>query len=202
MSLYFAFVRSLAPLARLVYRVHFAGIENIPKDGGYILCCNHRSILDPFFLAMPYPMQIRYMAKAELFEQHGRFAAWFWTKMGAFPVQRGRGDAASVRTAVEIVQKDKGVLGIFPEGHCMPKETPFQAKAGVTLIASKTNAAVLPACIYTDAEKVRPFQKVTVRFGKLIPFEDLKIQGDSLSSVRTAAGIITERVNELLEEKY
>lgn len=114
MRLYFFLLRLLGPLARLLFDVHYRGTDHIPSAGPLIVCCNHRSVIDPLLLAVPFRRQLRFMAKSELFEEHGRLAAWFLRTAGAFPVQRDKGDASSLRTALEILDAG-GVLGIFPQ---------------------------------------------------------------------------------------
>ena len=91
MRLYFFLLRLLGPLARLLFDVHYRGTDHIPSAGPLIVCCNHRSVIDPLLLAVPFRRQLRFMAKSELFEEHGRLAAWFLRTAGAFPVQRDKG---------------------------------------------------------------------------------------------------------------
>ncbi|MDF2632707.1 MAG: hypothetical protein K0Q85_1303, partial [Caproiciproducens sp.] len=165
-----------------------------------IVCSNHKSVIDPVFLAIPFKRQIRYMAKSELFQEHGKLASWFLYKMGAFPVKRNSGDAESIRTAMQILE-DNGVLGIFPQGKCVFDNTPFKPKAGVALVASKTKAPVLPVSIYCDGI-IKPFRRVTIRFGEAIPYTELNINEDSLVSMRTATDIIAKKINNMLEEKH
>ena len=49
------------------------------------------------------PQQLRFMAKAELFRK--KIAAWFFRTMGAFPVERGRGDLHALDEAGEIIRE-------------------------------------------------------------------------------------------------
>ncbi len=51
----------------IFYRLKITGIENIPKNGGAILCPNHVGQLDMFFIGIKTKRLIRYMAKEELF---------------------------------------------------------------------------------------------------------------------------------------
>ena len=129
MSVYPFWRKLLAPVGKLLFRLQIEGTENIPKQGPVILCSNHRSVLDPFFMAVAVPRTIRFMAKSELFADHGRFARWLLYAFGAFPVRRDKGDAESVRTAVHILQ-DGGVVGIFPQGRCVFDNSPFSAEGG------------------------------------------------------------------------
>lgn len=188
----------LAPAGRFLYRLRYEGLEHIPKSGKLILCSNHISVCDPFFLAVPFPRQIRYMAKSELFEDHGRLARWLLYRWGAFPVRRGKGDAESIRTAETVLNRG-GVVGIFPQGKCVAPGVRFVPKAGAALVAARTHAPVLPAGISCGG-KVKPFRRVTVRFGRVIPCEELGAGSGSLALVRSAAEILAERINELLEE--
>jgi len=200
MMLYFLCLRIVAPIVKVIYHIEYKGIDHIPCEGKLIVCSNHKSVIDPVFLAIPFKRQIRYMAKSELFQEHGKLASWFLYKMGAFPVKRNSGDAESIRTAVQVLE-DNGVLGIFPQGKCVFDNTPFKPKAGVAFVASKTKAPVLPVSIYCDG-KIKPFSHVTVRFGEAIPYEELNINENSLVSMRTATDIISKKINNMLEEKH
>lgn len=196
---YFFCLRFLTPFAKILFPFRVKGTEHIPNDGKLIVCCNHKSVIDPFLLAVPFKRQIRFMAKSELFEEHGALICRLLYRLGAFPVRRDKGDAESIKTAMGILNDD-GVVGIFPQGKCVYDNTPFKAKAGVAMLAYKTHAPILPASIYCDGI-IRPFRHITLRFGRVIPYEELNIAENAHASLREAAGIITQRINELLEEK-
>lgn len=193
-------VRILTPLAKWIYRLQVKGAENIPKEGKLILCCNHKSVADPILLSVAFERQIRYMAKSELFEDHGKFVKCMMNHLGAFPVKRGSADIKSLRTALKILD-DGGVVGIFPQGRCVFDNSPFQPKAGAAMLAGQAKAPVLPACVYCNG-KIKPFQRITVRFGQMLSLENLHLQNGTLSEIRTAKNIIADRINGLLEEKY
>ena len=84
--MYFVIVRVLSAIAHLLFRIRVKGAEHIPKTGGIILCSNHKSVIDPLLLLIKSKRKIYYMAKSELFTDHGRLAGWFLRKAGAFPV--------------------------------------------------------------------------------------------------------------------
>lgn len=189
----------LFPLVKLFFRLEVRGAENIPQAGKVILCSNHRSVFDPIFLAVNCKRRIRYMAKSEFFEFHGPFVRRLFYALGAFPVVRNTGDADSVKTAAAILRSG-GVLGIFPQGGCMPGNIPFRPKSGVAFIARKAEAPILPACIFCKG-KIRPFRKVIVRFGSLLPYEALGLDAGGREAVKAAAQKIAQHVNFLLEEK-
>jgi 1-acyl-sn-glycerol-3-phosphate acyltransferase len=184
---------------RLIYRINFKGTENIPSKGKLILCSNHKSLIDPILLAIPFKRQIRYMAKSELFEDHGKISSWFLYKMGAFPVQRNSGDRKSIKTALEIL-KQENVVGIFPQGKCVFNNEPFRPKAGVAMIAYKSKAPVLAVSIYCDGV-LKPFKRTVISFGKPMEFNELFKTKKNSKSFRQAAEIIADKINGMLEEK-
>lgn len=201
MRLYFFLLRLLGPLARLLFDVHYRGTDHIPPAGPLIVCCNHRSVIDPLLLAVPFRRQLRFMAKSELFEEHGRLAACFLRTAGAFPVQRDKGDASSLRTALEILDAG-GVLGIFPQGRVIFDTSPFQPKAGFALLAEKSGAPVLPVSIYCEGELLRFRSRVTVRFGSPISAGELLGGETARGGLRRASARLSKEINTLLEEKH
>lgn len=199
---YFFWLRVLTPLAKLIYPFRVEGRENIPVGtaGKLIVCSNHKSVIDPFLLATPFHRQIRYMAKSELFLDHGPVARWVLFKCGAFPVKRDKGDTESIKTALKILD-DGGTVGIFPQGKCVFDNSPFKPKAGAAMLALKAHAPILPASIYCDGV-IKPFRRITIRIGKVIPYEELAAGEDNHTNIRYAAELISKRINEMLEEKY
>jgi 1-acyl-sn-glycerol-3-phosphate acyltransferase len=56
------------------------------------------------------------MINAEAFEEWRGLYGWLLQRLGDFSVERGGGDQAARRYAVDIVKKGHGVLVMFPEG--------------------------------------------------------------------------------------
>lgn len=133
------------------------------------------------------------MAKLELFTDHGKLAAFFLRQFGAFPVKRDSADPSSVKNAVSLLE-DGEMVGIFPQGGCVPPHVPFRAKAGVAMLAQKTKAPILPVWI-TYEKKKHGREAVKVQFGKLIPY--LETTQDSRKELRSITKLLTERMNQL-----
>ena len=144
---------------RIWFRLEFYGYEDQPKDRGYILCCNHRSGLDPVLVAQKVKKPIRYMAKAELFQN--KFVSFIIRHLGAFPVARGKGDTSAIDTAVETVKSGR-VLGLFPEGTRSHDDQLLRFKSGAVVIASQSGGDLLPAAIWYSGKKFR--SKVIIRY--------------------------------------
>lgn len=179
-------------IIKLLFPIKVIGRENIPKNGGYILCCNHTHFMDVAFLITSIPQKIFFMAKEELFRN--KLAGWFFRKMGAFPVARqsGTGAASAIKRAEEIVLSGE-VTGIFPEGTRSKDGAPKKAKSGVAVIASETGADVLPVSIYYKG-KLNLFKKVTLRIGKLIPNSKLQLNQNDRSELRRVSTLIMDTI--------
>ena len=179
-------------------RTKYIGQKNIPKKGGYIIACNHTSYADPILLGTNGVRQVYFMAKEELFKN--KFLRWLLVNLNAFPIKRGASDTTSVEFAVKVIKAGK-VMGIFPEGTREKDYAPHSPKAGVALIAKVTGADILPVSIYCDGP-IRPFKKVTVRFGKLIKNEELGIVEGKTREIKNAAVMIMNEIKALWEEKH
>ncbi len=117
-------------LLRLIYAIVFplkiVGEENVPKEGGVLLCANHISLLDPMTIGIKLDRQVKYMAKAELFEVP--VLGWLINKLG-------------------------NVMGIFPEG--TRNSDAGVAKKGAASFALRSGAAVVPAAIVGEYKPFR-----------------------------------------------
>jgi 1-acyl-sn-glycerol-3-phosphate acyltransferase len=140
------------PWARTVYRISIEGAERVPKTGPVLLISNHESLIDPWFLALVTPRPVRYMAKAELFGIAP--LRWIMNAFGTFPVERGTGDLTAF-TRGEQLLRDGHVLGVFPQGTCLPyRERPWHR--GAAKLALRTGAVVIPVAIIGSERALRP----------------------------------------------
>ncbi|HCC34123.1 MAG TPA: 1-acyl-sn-glycerol-3-phosphate acyltransferase [Ruminococcaceae bacterium] len=178
-----------------IFPMKIVGRENVPKTGGIVLCCNHISYMDPVYLSLAVKRPVFYMAKEELFNH--RFLGWLLKSLGAFPVRRGAGGQSGIHTGEDIIKQGR-IMGIFPEGTRSKDLTPQRAKSGVAMIAAQTGADVLPAAIAVKG-KIRPFRRVTVRIGKIIPNGELAVKQGLPSEIKAAAGRIMEEIRALWE---
>lgn len=184
---------------KLGLRIKCEGVENIPKEGAFILASNHIHFVDPAVLLANFPRPIHFMAKVEAFKY--KITAWLLTHLNTFPVSRGRSDKASIDYAVKLIENGH-VMGIFPEGTRSKDLKPHKAKAGIALIARQTKADILPCSIYCE-KKGGLFRKVTVRYGELIKYEELGLtEESSTKELRAAADKIMEEIVDLWEEKH
>ena len=192
-----AFVRYVTMgVYKLFYNFHIEGTENIPQDKALVMASNHRSYADPVILTMPMKKPVTYMAKEELFKN--RLFGWFITKLGAFPVKRGAGDLQVIDDAVGILESGRHLV-IFPEGTRSKDGKVGKGKTGVALIAARSGADVLPCGIVFEGEKLHFRSKLTLRFGKVIPAEEIAVTDGSPKELKAAKLRIMSAITELVE---
>jgi len=148
------------------------GQENVPLSGRLIVVANHASDFDPPILASCVGRPVAFMAKEELFRVPllGPFIRLY----GAYPVKRGSGDRAALRSAIQAIAGGWAV-GLFIEGTRTPDARIHNPKLGAALIAAKTNSPLLPVSVWGTQHIIQPGSAipkpvpVTIRIGQVIP---------------------------------
>ncbi len=183
---------------RILYKIKVEGQEHVPKNQGYMLIANHRTNFDPLFVVAGVYAQVFYMAKVELFQKKWRGA--LLRALGAFPVERGKGDTGALDWAMEVLRKGN-VLGMFPEGHRSKDGQLLRPKSGASMIAMQTGADVLP-CAICFGERLKFRTPVTIRYGELIKNSQLGFTPGTNSprEIKEASKLMMDRLSELLEK--
>lgn len=134
-------------LSRLFFRIKYINPENIPqtRPGGLLICANHQSYFDPFWICFPIMRQIRYMA----WDAATRWflIGGFIRSLGAFPVNIERGGKDAYKMSVGWL-KSGGTMVIFPEGGRSGADGKMlEFKNGAVRIAMQAGVPVLPVTI-------------------------------------------------------
>lgn len=189
--MFYWFVANLCRIFFSVFfRVDYKGLENVPKEGPLIVCCNHISLLDMFLFAHRIPRKVHFMAKKELFSIPLVNIAV--KALGAFPVNRGHGDLNAAKTTLQLLKEGKAV-GIFPEGTRRNKiKGRVKPKSGAVLFALESDATILPVGIFGD---YRIFSKIKVVYGK--PY---KLEWDN--SEKATKSDLQNMVDDLMDRIY
>ena len=188
------------PIYKLFFRLEVKGLENEMKEGACIICANHISMHDIFFLGTHLKRQIYFFAKKELFKNPilGKILRAF----GTISVNRGAGDLKAIKSTIEVLEKGNYV-GLFPQGTRIPDKVPSvdDAKGGVGLFAYRSKCSILPVHIKTKNYRVRLFRKVTVIIGEPIPHEALGFEKGNMAEYNAASRYIFEKICELGKEE-
>lgn len=180
-------------IASILFRIRIEGLSNIPKKGACIICFNHKSLLDPPVVGVFMPRRLVFMAKEELFKIP--VLGFIIRSLGAFPVKRGSGDIAAIRTSLKILKQGK-VLAMYPEGSRSKTQTVGEAKPGIALIATKAQVPVVPVGV---AGQYKLFHRLNIRIGKPVVLEEYYNQKLSMEKLHELSNEIMDHIRQLVE---
>lgn len=173
----------LSTAYRIAYRVKITG--DVPKEGAYILCCNHINYLDAAAIVLFNKRKVNFVAKEDLFT-HG-ILMWLGHLFDAIPIKRDMQDIEAMKRCLKVL-KNGELLGIFPEGTRKGMEKNMKAKNGAAYMAIKSNVKVIPIGIHGT---FKPFSKVYLNYGEPIDLSEYKNQKDKLDE---ATELIMEQI--------
>ena len=178
------------PFFNLLYPTFCIGRENIP-DGGALICANHSAYADPLMMlyAVKSSVQPRFMAKAELLRIP--LLGSLLKAVGVFGVERGKGDAGAVNTAIHLLKEGDVVL-MYPEGTRIKRGRRVRAKSGAIRIALAADKPIVPMFV---PQRKRLFRKNVVVVGRAYKPEVCESQGHS--EYMLAAEDLLERIYSL-----
>jgi 1-acyl-sn-glycerol-3-phosphate acyltransferase len=190
----------------LLTRRDWRGAENFPSSGGFVVCPNHISYVDPFAFAHflydnghpPF-----FLGKVEVFEipVFGRLL----TAAQQIPVQRGTSRAAEAFAAAVAAVQDGKCVPIFPEGTLTrdPQMWPMTARTGAARVALTTRCPVVPVAQWGPQEIQKPygralhlFPRKTMRMvaGPPVDLRDLYDRPLDQSTLNTATDRIMDAI--------
>ncbi len=173
------------------------GSENIPATGPVIFAPIHVSHTDPPSIACGCSRRMRFMSKAEMFEH--KFLGWLISSLGAFRVNRGEGDTESMRTAIELLNHGEAIL-IFPEGTRGDGKVMQPISRGVSVLAKKTNAQVVPVGLIGTLERMPKGSSklhrsvVTVVYGKPFTYAEVCTDSNEKKNRETFSRVLAEKI--------
>jgi len=202
------FLRALVmPLTRRDWR----GAEHLPSTGGFVVCPNHISYVDPFAFAHflydnghpPF-----FLAKSEVFEIPilGRLL----TAAQQIPVHRGTTEAAKAFSVAVAAVQDGRCVPIFPEGTLTrdPQMWPMTGRTGAARVALTTRCPVIPVAQWGPQEILAPYARTphvfppkTMRIlaGPPVNLSDLYGRPLDASTLKEATARILDAITAQLE---
>ena len=126
------------------FRVRRRGGEHLDIAGPVIVAPVHRSNLDTPLLAGLGHRRLRALSKESLFSN--RYFGAFLSALGAFPVRRGAVDREAMREAVRMLEAGEQIV-VFPEGTRQTGPRVESVFDGMSYLASRTGAAIVPVGI-------------------------------------------------------
>ncbi|NKG22707.1 lysophospholipid acyltransferase family protein [Paeniglutamicibacter terrestris] len=189
------------PLMNLMIGRTWRDFDKLPH-GGFILCPNHVTEIDPLvvghaiYSSKRYP---HYLAKESLFKVP--VLGVILRKTRQIPVARSSGGASQSLNAAREVIDANGVIVIYPEGTLTrdPDLWPMRGHTGAARLALQTGAPVIPMAHwgaqelfprYAKGIKLFPRRRVTVVAGDAVDLDDLR----DLPLTRTVLNEATDRI--------
>ena len=144
-------------LCRCFTRIRIEGDTSaIPREGPVILAANHISNADAVligaFLTPKLGRRIHWLGKKEMFDWP--IVGFMARNGGVVPVDRGAADVEAFRVARRILDAGN-VLMVFPEGTRSPTGQLQPPKDGLSMLALRTNATIVPIGI-SNTDRIWP----------------------------------------------
>jgi long-chain acyl-CoA synthetase len=187
-------------LHRFMGRIRVSGLEKLPRDGAYLICPNHQSYVDPFFVCgvLPYRTLTRafFVGAVEYFETP--LMAWVARKIHCVPVDPDSNLVPAMKAGAFGLAHGR-ILILFPEGERSIDGTVKRFKKGAPILSRHMGAPVVPVAI-KGAHEVWPRagsfnwrgtlpwsrSQVRVQFGDPVQFRDGETYADAASRLRAA----------------
>jgi long-chain acyl-CoA synthetase len=190
---------------RMVFGVHATGLQNLPRDGQFIITPNHVSYLDPELVAAVLPWLVM---------QNTSWAGWTGAAFGnpvtrlfsrlamAVPVNAEQAVLSSVGIGAAVLQRGRNLVW-FPEGRRSPRGKLLDFRRGVGMLLDHFQVPVVPVYIRGTFEAMpvgrtipRPFH-VHVCFGEPCNPTDLEQRGNGEDPEMRIVDALRDRVAEL-----
>lgn len=154
---FYSLVRSLgSPAFWVSSRPFVSGLSHIPTHGPCIIAATHQSAYDVPLLIRHVPRGVDFVSIVEVFRKP--MVGWFYSNLNAFPLDRSRPDAATVRVMLDRLERGR-VVAMFPEGGFRLKEKSViyggSIRPGIARIASIANAPIIPCVVLNSLEYSR-----------------------------------------------
>jgi 1-acyl-sn-glycerol-3-phosphate acyltransferase len=135
-------------LARLIYRVHVKGSDNIPSSGPVILVCNHVSYVDWLIVSA-------LIARPPRFVMHYKYydipvVKWVLNWARVIPICSARQNPEILKRALDTISKEltQGeMICLFPEGHTTRDGEMADFKFGIEKILERNPVPVVPMAL-------------------------------------------------------
>jgi 1-acyl-sn-glycerol-3-phosphate acyltransferase len=146
------YIEALVPLVRV--HIHKRGLEKLPKEGPYMMVCNHQSIADPVILLEAFPKaELTFISKKE---NHDMFLIGkIMHKLMCQLIDRENDRQALkvILRCIQLVRDEKMNLAVFPEGWCTLDGRLQYFRPGVFKIAQKTKVPIV-VCTVNNTQQI------------------------------------------------
>lgn len=136
-------------------RVHSRGLEKMPKNGRFLLVCNHINDLDPVLLFSVFKKkQLAFISKRENNQKPFVGEMMHKTMCQLINRENDREALKTIINCIKLIQEDAVSIAVFPEGYTSMDGLLHPFRSGVFKIAQK---AKVPIVVCTVQNTNKPF---------------------------------------------
>ena len=143
-----------AALPILRMHVHTQGLEKTPKDGRFLLVCNHLNDLDPVVLLHFFrKKQLAFISKRENNTMFIVGKVMHKIQCQLINRENDREALKTILKCIQLIKEDKASVAVFPEGYTSRDHKFHHFRNGVFKIAQKAQVPIV-VCTVTNTHKV------------------------------------------------
>ena len=137
------YIRSVLPVLRI--HVSKQGVEKMPRDGRFMLVCNHCSLFDPIGLLCCLPeFQLAFVSKKENADMFVIGPMMHKLLCQLINRENDREALKTILRCIQIIKEDKASIAVFPEGGILSEDGKLHHfRPGVFKIAQKANVPIV-----------------------------------------------------------
>ncbi len=148
MRLYIAAIKTVTRL-----HIHTEGLEKTPKDGRFLLVCNHTSLADPVILLHCFAKsQLAFISKRENATMFLVGNAMHKIMCQTINRENDREALKTILKCIQLIKDDEVSIAVFPEGYIHEDKKLHSFRSGVFKIAQKTQVPIV-VCTLKNAPK-------------------------------------------------
>jgi len=174
-----AVIASVLPVLRI--HIKKTGMEKMPRDGRFMLVCNHCSLFDPIGLLACLPQyQLAFVSKKENSTMFVIGPMMHKILCQLINRENDREALKTILRCIQILKEDKASIGVFPEGGILSEDGKLHHfRPGVFKIAQKANVPIV-VCTLKNTLNVIPNllkwkpSRVQMNVLAVIPPEEIK----------------------------
>ena len=161
-------------------RVTTSGLEQTPKEGRFLLVCNHRNDVDPAVLLAYFKKHdLAFISKRE--NDVKPVIGPFLRKIMCQPINR-ENDREALKTilrCIQLIKDDAHSVAVFPEGYIFDDLKLHRFRPGVFKIAQKTGVPIVVCTLRGTPEVLKNMKKlrpshVELRLLSVVSAEEVK----------------------------
>lgn len=148
----YRYAEAILPLLRM--KVHTRGLEKTPREGRFLLVCNHLFELDPVVLYAYFQQsQLAFISKRENNDMFiiGRLMHRLMAQL--INRENDREALKTILKCVQLLQENEVSIAVFPEGYISKNHHLMHFRSGALKIATKAKVPIV-VCTIQGTDKV------------------------------------------------